>query len=116
TAEKKGHMFVELKRVKRKEIHLWMHNPLKENNVFQLPIRTTFVKEFYPNANPQVWREEISSGQGEKKVKTMWQVSTTVPAEHMSSSTAGILDDTEDGGSKEMCFITFTECSQVYFT
>nr|XP_028562826.1 protein zwilch homolog [Podarcis muralis] len=97
-------------------INYYKENPLNENNVFQLPVRTTFVKEFYQNANPQVWRVEISSGQGEKKVKTIWQLSTTVPAEHMSSSSVGVLDDTEDGGSKEMCFITFTECSQVYFT
>uniref|UniRef100_A0A6J0UKV0 Protein zwilch n=1 Tax=Pogona vitticeps TaxID=103695 RepID=A0A6J0UKV0_9SAUR len=65
-------------------INYYKENPLNEKHEFQLPIRTTFVKDFYQNADPQVWRVEISSGQEEKKVKTIWQLSTTLPAEHMN--------------------------------
>ncbi|XP_061450857.1 protein zwilch homolog isoform X2 [Rhineura floridana] len=68
-------------------ISYYKENPLNEKRVFQLPVRTTFVKEFYQNANPRIWRVEISSGQGEKKVKTVWQLNTTPPAEHVNPST-----------------------------
>ncbi|XP_062998268.1 protein zwilch homolog [Elgaria multicarinata webbii] len=94
----------------------YKQNPLNEKHVFQLPVKTALVKEFCQNAYPQVWRVEISSGQGQKKVKTIWQLGTSPPAEHMNSSGVALLDDTDAcGGKEEISFITLAECSQVYF-
>ncbi|XP_042330895.1 protein zwilch homolog isoform X2 [Sceloporus undulatus] len=97
-------------------INYYKEKPLNEKHVFQLPVKTAFVKEFYQNAYPQVWRVEISSGQGLKKVRTMWQFSTSPPAQQMNSSSFGLLDDTDVCGHKEeMCFITMTDSCPVYF-
>ncbi|KAH0620102.1 hypothetical protein JD844_014704 [Phrynosoma platyrhinos] len=97
-------------------INYYKEKPLNEKHVFQLPVKTAFVKEFYQNAYPQVWRVEISSGQGQKKVRTMWQFSTNPPTEQINSSRIGLLDDTDICGNKEeVCFITMTECCPVYF-
>ncbi|XP_007420777.1 protein zwilch homolog [Python bivittatus] len=97
-------------------INYYKENPLNEKHAFQLPVRTSLVKEFYQNAHPQIWRVEISSGQGPKKVKTIWQFSATPPAEHMLPTSGDSLDDTETCGNKEeKHFITLSECSQVDF-
>uniref|UniRef100_A0A8D2LT63 Protein zwilch n=1 Tax=Varanus komodoensis TaxID=61221 RepID=A0A8D2LT63_VARKO len=94
-------------------INYYKENPLNEKHVFQLPVRATLVKEFYQNAHPQVWRVEISSGRGQGKVTTAWQLSTTPPAEHLCSS--DILDTEACGSKEEMSFVTLLECSQVPF-
>ncbi|XP_054128820.1 protein zwilch homolog [Melozone crissalis] len=96
----------------------YKENPLNEKHVFQLPIRPALVKKFYQNDNPEVWRVEISSGHGQKEVKTTWQVSTTAPVEHVASNNSGFLcDSTVNGSSEErLYFITITQCSQVQFT
>ncbi|XP_044301020.1 protein zwilch homolog isoform X2 [Varanus komodoensis] len=96
-------------------INYYKENPLNEKHVFQLPVRATLVKEFYQNAHPQVWRVEISSGRGQGKVTTAWQLSTTPPAEHLCSSGADILDTEACGSKEEMSFVTLLECSQVPF-
>ncbi|XP_026528908.1 protein zwilch homolog [Notechis scutatus] len=95
-------------------INYYKENPLNEKHAFQLPVKTSLVKEFYQNAHPQIWRVEISSGQGPKRVKTIWQLSSTPPAEHDPAS-GDSLDDTEICGNKEKRFITLSECSQVDF-
>ncbi|KAJ7420899.1 Protein zwilch like protein [Willisornis vidua] len=64
----------------------YKENPLNEKHVFQLPIRPAVVKKFYQNEHPEMWKVEISSGHGAKEVKTMWQVSTNPPVEHMASN------------------------------
>ncbi|NWY96651.1 ZWILC protein, partial [Loxia curvirostra] len=96
----------------------YKENPLNEKHVFQLPIRPALVKKFYQNDLPEVWRVEISSGHGQKEVKTTWQVSTNAPVEHGTSNSSGFLSDsTVNGSSKErLYFITMTQCSQVQFT
>ncbi|XP_063170140.1 protein zwilch homolog [Candoia aspera] len=97
-------------------INYYKENPLNEKHAFQLPVRTSLVKQFYQNAHPQIWRVEISSGQGAKKVKTVWQYSTAPPAEHMHPTNGDSLDDTETCGNKEeKHFITLSESSQVDF-
>ncbi|KAG8145230.1 putative Zwilch kinetochore associated-like protein [Naja naja] len=95
-------------------INYYKENPLNEKHAFQLPVKTSLVKEFYQNAHPQIWRVEISSGQGPKRVKTIWQLSSTPPAEHKPAN-GDSLDDTEICGNKEKYFITLSECSQVDF-
>ncbi|KAF7239542.1 hypothetical protein EYD10_13812 [Varanus komodoensis] len=103
-------------------INYYKENPLNEKHVFQLPVRATLVKEFYQNAHPQVWRVEISSGRGQGKVTTAWQLSTTPPAEHLCSSGAGepsrwsevrrrtyILDTEACGSKEEMSFVTLLD-------
>ncbi|NWZ43290.1 ZWILC protein, partial [Brachypodius atriceps] len=96
----------------------YKENPLDEKHVFQLPIRPALVKKFYQNDNPEVWKVEISSGHGQKEVKTTWQVSTSAPVEHGTSNNSGFLSDSTVNGSSEerLYFITMTQCSQVHFT
>ncbi|KAM3828177.1 protein zwilch homolog [Vipera latastei] len=96
-------------------INYYKENPLNEKQAFQLPVRTSLVKEFYQNAHPQIWRVEISSGQGPKRVKTIWQLSSTPPAEHMQPTNGDSLDDTEICGNKEKHFVILSGCSQVDF-
>ncbi|XP_032051121.1 protein zwilch homolog isoform X1 [Aythya fuligula] len=96
----------------------YKENPLNEKHVFQLPIRPALVKKFYENDHPEIWKVDISSGHGQKEVKTTWQVSTSPPVEHMISNNTGLLCDSTVNGSTEerMYFITMTNCSQVHFT
>ncbi|KAM6246384.1 protein zwilch homolog isoform 1-T1 [Spheniscus humboldti] len=96
----------------------YKENPLNEKHVFQLPIRPALVKKFYQNDNPEIWKVDISSGHGQKEVKTTWQVSTNPPVEHMTSNTTGLFSDSTVNGSSEerMYFITMAKCSQVHFT
>nr|XP_056722102.1 protein zwilch homolog [Euleptes europaea] len=97
-------------------IKYYKENPLSEKHMFELPVKQSCVKNLCQNAYPQIWRVEISSGQGQKEVKTTWQFSTTSPAEHMNSSSIGLLDSTElSDDPKGMSFITLAECSQVHF-
>ncbi|NWJ04834.1 ZWILC protein, partial [Crypturellus undulatus] len=99
-------------------IKYYKENPLNEKHAFQLPIRPALVKKFYQNDHPEVWKVDISSGHGQKEVKTTWQVSTNPPAEHMASNNIGLLcESTVNGESEEkMYFITTAKCSQVHFT
>uniref|UniRef100_A0A8C5UBK6 Protein zwilch n=1 Tax=Malurus cyaneus samueli TaxID=2593467 RepID=A0A8C5UBK6_9PASS len=92
----------------------YKENPLNENHVFQLPIRPALVKKFYQDDNPEIWKVEISSGHGQKEVKTTWQVSTNPPVEHRAENNSG----GELNGSTEerLYYITMTQCSQVQFT
>ncbi|XP_063269115.1 protein zwilch homolog [Prinia subflava] len=96
----------------------YKENPLNEKHVFQLPIRPALVKKFYQNDNPEVWKVEISSGHGQREVKTTWQVSTSAPVEHGTANNSGFLSDSTVNGSSEerLYFITKTQCSQVHFT
>ncbi|NXS79085.1 ZWILC protein, partial [Erpornis zantholeuca] len=96
----------------------YKENPLNEKHVFQLPIRPALVKKFYQNNNPEIWKVEMSSGHGQKEVKTTWQVSTTALVEHGTVNNSGLFSDSTVNGSSEEClyFITVTQCSQVQFT
>ncbi|KAM6409539.1 protein zwilch homolog [Rhynochetos jubatus] len=96
----------------------YKENPVNEKHVFQLPIRPALVKKFYQNDHPEIWKVDISSGHGQKEVKTTWQVSTSPPVEHMASSNTGLFSDSTVNGSTEerIYFITVAQCSQVHFT
>uniref|UniRef100_A0A663DLE2 Protein zwilch n=1 Tax=Aquila chrysaetos chrysaetos TaxID=223781 RepID=A0A663DLE2_AQUCH len=96
----------------------YKENPLNEKHVFQLPIRPALVKKFYQNDHPEIWKVDISSGHGQKEVKTTWQVSTNPPVKHMTSNNTGVFSDSTVNGSNEerMYFITMAKCSQVHFT
>ncbi|NWQ95194.1 ZWILC protein, partial [Burhinus bistriatus] len=96
----------------------YKENPLNEKHVFQLPIRPAVVKKFYQNDHPEIWKVDMSSGHGQKEVKTTWQVSTNPPAEHMTSNNTGLFSDSTVNGSSEerMYFIAMAKCSQVHFT
>ncbi|NXD47805.1 ZWILC protein, partial [Corvus moneduloides] len=96
----------------------YKENPLNEKHVFQMPIRPALVKKFYQNDNPEIWKVEISSGHGQKEVKTTWQVSTNAPVEHGTANNSGLFSDSTVNGSSEerLYFITTTQCSQVQFT
>uniref|UniRef100_A0A8C8SSQ2 Protein zwilch n=1 Tax=Pelusios castaneus TaxID=367368 RepID=A0A8C8SSQ2_9SAUR len=99
-------------------IKYYKENPLNEKHVFQLPIRPAVVNKFYQNEYPQIWRVDISSGHGQKEVKTIWQFSINPPVEHMTLNNLGVLCDTTVNGSSEesMYFVTMANCSQVHFT
>ncbi|NXX87321.1 ZWILC protein, partial [Urocolius indicus] len=99
-------------------MNYYKEHPLNEKHVFQLPIRPALVKKFYQNDHPEIWKVDISSGHGQKEVKTTWQVSTNPPVEHMASNSAGLLSDSMVNGSSEerMYFVTMSKCSQVHFT
>ncbi|NXS09421.1 ZWILC protein, partial [Neodrepanis coruscans] len=96
----------------------YKENPLNEQHVFQLPIRTALVKDFYQNESPEMWKVEISSGHGAKEVKTVWEVSTNPPAEHLRANNSGLLCDSPVNGSSEerLYYTTVTKCSQVPFS
>ncbi|NXN75282.1 ZWILC protein, partial [Himantopus himantopus] len=96
----------------------YKENPLNEKHVFQLPIRPAAVKKFYQNDHPEIWKVDVSSGHGQKEVKTTWQISTNPPVEHMTSNNTGLFSDSTVNGSSEerMYFITMAKCSQVHFT
>ncbi|XP_072201638.1 protein zwilch homolog [Excalfactoria chinensis] len=96
----------------------YKENPLNEKQVFQLPIRPALVKKFYQNDHPEMWKVDITSGHGQKEVKTTWQVSANPPVEHMTSNNIGLFcDSTVNGSSEErMYFIAMVKCSQVHFT
>ncbi|XP_065268465.1 protein zwilch homolog [Emys orbicularis] len=98
-------------------IKYYKENPLNEKHVFQLPIRPAVVNKFYQNDHAQIWRVEINSGHGQKEVKTVWQLSTNPPVEHMTSNNLEVLCDTTVNGNTEetMYFITMANCSQVHF-
>ncbi|XP_013922162.1 PREDICTED: protein zwilch homolog [Thamnophis sirtalis] len=96
-------------------INYYKENPLNEKHAFQLPVRTSLLKEFYQNAHPQIWRVAISSGQGPKRVKTIWQLSSTSPTAHLQPANGDSLDDTKVCGNEGKHFITLSECSQVDF-
>ncbi|NWX41460.1 ZWILC protein, partial [Steatornis caripensis] len=96
----------------------YKENPLNEKHMFQLPIRPALVKKFFQNDRPEIWKVDISSGHGQKEVKTTWQVSTNPPVQHMTSNNTGLFSDLTVNGSSEerMYFITMAKCSQVHFT
>nr|KAF6503609.1 zwilch kinetochore protein [Molossus molossus] len=95
-------------------IKYYKQNPLDEQHIFQLPVRPTAVKNLYQSEKPQKWRVEINSGQ--KKVKTVWQLSDSLPVDHLNCHKSDFSDLTLNSSLEER--ITFTNmvtCSQVHF-
>ncbi|XP_043775782.1 protein zwilch homolog isoform X4 [Cervus elaphus] len=98
-------------------IKYYEQNPLDEQHIFQLPVRPTAVKDLYQNEKPQKWRVEINSGQ--KKVKTIWQLSDSPPVDHLNFHRPGKDDFSEltlNGSLEErISFTNMVTCSQVHF-
>nr|XP_033776128.1 protein zwilch homolog isoform X2 [Geotrypetes seraphini] len=95
----------------------YKENPWNMQHVFQLPIRPSFIHEFYQNSHPQMWKVEISSGHGPKEVKTVWQVTTKPPVPHAIFADSDLpLETTVIGSGEEaLYFITMVSCSLVHF-
>ncbi|XP_070653043.1 protein zwilch homolog isoform X4 [Bos indicus] len=95
-------------------IKYYEQNPLDEQHIFQLPVRPTAVKDLYQNEKPQKWRVEINSGQ--KKVKTVWQLSDSPPIDHLNFHRPDFSELTLSGSLEErISFTNMVTCSQVHF-
>uniref|UniRef100_A0A8C0K5A9 Protein zwilch n=1 Tax=Canis lupus dingo TaxID=286419 RepID=A0A8C0K5A9_CANLU len=95
-------------------IKYYRQNPLDEQHVFQLPVRPAAVKNLYQSEKPQKWKVEISGGQ--KKVKTVWQLSDSAPVDHLSFHKPDVSELTLNGSLEERIFFTnLVTCSQVHF-
>ncbi|XP_026923387.2 protein zwilch homolog isoform X1 [Acinonyx jubatus] len=95
-------------------IRYYKQNPLDEQHIFQLPVRPTAVKSLYQSEKPQKWKVEISGGQ--KKVKTVWQLSDSAPVDHLSFHKPDVSELTLNGSLEERMFYTnMVTCSQVHF-
>ncbi|XP_063508378.1 protein zwilch homolog isoform X2 [Pongo pygmaeus] len=95
-------------------IKYYKQNPLDEQHIFQLPVRPTAVKNLYQSEKPQKWRVEIYSGQ--KKIKTVWQLSDSSPVDHLNFHKPDFSELTLNGSLEERIFFTnVVTCSQVHF-
>ncbi|XP_011948065.1 PREDICTED: protein zwilch homolog isoform X1 [Cercocebus atys] len=95
-------------------IKYYKQNPLDEQHIFQLPVRPTAVKNLYQSEKPQKWRVEIYSGQ--KKVKTVWQLSDSSPVDHLNFHKPDFSELTLNGSLEErISFTNMVTCSQVHF-
>nr|XP_044620603.1 protein zwilch homolog isoform X3 [Equus asinus] len=92
-------------------IKYYKQNPLDEQHIFQLPVRPTAIKNLYQSEKPQKWRVEINSGQ--KKVKTVWQLSDSPPVDHLNFHKPDFSELTLNGSLEErMSFPNMVTCSQ----
>ncbi|XP_072134074.1 protein zwilch homolog [Mobula birostris] len=92
-------------------------NPLDEHHVFQLPIRPTAINAFFENENPTMWRMEIISGHGQKELKTIWQLNTRPPVDHVTFTNPDLpIEDISLNGDYEETFYynTVIRCSQAH--
>ncbi|XP_011795755.1 PREDICTED: protein zwilch homolog isoform X1 [Colobus angolensis palliatus] len=95
-------------------IKYYKQNPLDEQHVFQLPVRPTAIKNLYQSEKPQKWRVEIYSGQ--KKIKTVWQLSDSSPVDHLNFHKPDFSELTLNGSLEErISFTNMVTCSQVHF-
>lgn len=95
-------------------IKYYKQNPLNEQHIFQLPVRPAAVKNLYQREKPQKWRVELNSGQ--KKVKTVWQLSDSSPIDHLNFHKPDFSELTLNGSLEERIFFTnMVTCSLVHF-
>ncbi|XP_060031628.1 protein zwilch homolog isoform X2 [Erinaceus europaeus] len=95
-------------------IKYYQQNPLDEQHVFQLPVRPTAVRDLYQSAKPQTWRVEVSSGQ--KRLRTVWQLSDSLPTDHLGPHRPDLSDVTLNGSLEDRTpFPSVLTCSQVHF-
>ncbi|XP_078539166.1 protein zwilch homolog isoform X2 [Lissotriton helveticus] len=99
-------------------IKYYKENPWNEKHVFQLPVRQSVVSSFYQHAHPQTWRVEIISGHGQNEVKTIWQLSSKPPMDHVVFDMPDVtMENTVIGDSDETLYCTtLVTCSQLHFT
>ncbi|XP_006831574.1 PREDICTED: protein zwilch homolog [Chrysochloris asiatica] len=92
----------------------YKQNPLNEKHIFQLPVRPIAMKNLYQSEKPQKWSVEINSGQ--KKVKTVWQLSDCPPVDHLNFHKHDFSELTLNGSLEEKTYFTnMVTCSQVHF-
>ncbi|XP_033902205.3 protein zwilch homolog [Acipenser ruthenus] len=98
-------------------LQFYKKHPYSEEHVFHLQIRPSVISSFYQNEHPQTWRVEVSSGHGQKEVKTTWQLSGKAPVEHVGFDIPDIPFETTINGEDEepAYFTTMISCSQVHF-
>ncbi|XP_047389843.1 protein zwilch homolog isoform X1 [Sciurus carolinensis] len=95
-------------------IKYYKQNPLDEQHIFQLPVRPAAIKNLYQREKPQKWRVEINSGQ--KKVKTVWQLSDSSPVDHLNFHKPDFSELTLNGSLEErISFTNMVTCSLVHF-
>uniref|UniRef100_A0A8D2I4G9 Protein zwilch n=2 Tax=Urocitellus parryii TaxID=9999 RepID=A0A8D2I4G9_UROPR len=95
-------------------IKYYKQNPLDEQHIFQLPVRPAAVKNLYQREKPQKWRVEINSGQ--KKVKTIWQLSDSSPVDHLNFQKPDFSELTLNVSLEERIpFTNMVTCSLVHF-
>ncbi|XP_046282430.1 protein zwilch homolog isoform X2 [Marmota monax] len=95
-------------------IKYYKQNPLDEQHIFQLPVRPAAVKNLYQREKPQKWRVEINSGQ--KKVKTIWQLSDSSPVDHLNFQKPDFSELTLNVSLEERIpFTSMVTCSLVHF-
>ncbi|XP_042639107.1 protein zwilch homolog [Orycteropus afer afer] len=95
-------------------IKYYKQNPLNEQHIFQQPVRPIAMKNLYHSEKPQKWRVEINSGQ--KKVKTVWQLSDSPPVDHLNFHKHDFSELTLNGSLEEKIYFTnVVTCSQVHF-
>ncbi|XP_069766821.1 protein zwilch homolog [Narcine bancroftii] len=93
-------------------------NPLDEQHVFQLLIRPMAINAFYESENPIMWRMEIVSGHGQKELKTIWQLNTKPPVDHVTFNTPDLPNDEATLSSdceEAFYYNTVISCSQAHF-
>ncbi|KAJ8417611.1 hypothetical protein AAFF_G00224540 [Aldrovandia affinis] len=93
--------------------------PYDEDHKFQLQIRPAVISRFYQKEHPIAWSVEVSSGHGNREVKTSWQVSDRSPVDHVTFDSADFpLETTVEGESESepAYFTTITSSSLVTFT
>ncbi|KAM6304356.1 protein zwilch homolog isoform 2-T2 [Podargus strigoides] len=102
-----------------------LHRVQKLHHMLEIMVSCTVLLEFrhenlffLTHADPEIWKVDISSGHGQKEVKTTWQVSTNPPGEHMTSNSTGLSSDSTvtESSEERMYFVTMAQCSQVHFT
>ncbi|XP_027781803.1 protein zwilch homolog isoform X1 [Marmota flaviventris] len=95
-------------------IKYYKQNPLDEQHIFQLPVRPAAIKNLYQREKPQKWRVEINSGQ--KKVKTIWQLSDSSPVDHLNFQKPDFSELTLNVSLEERIpFTNMVTCSLVHF-
>ncbi|KAK2508595.1 hypothetical protein MC885_013943 [Smutsia gigantea] len=80
-------------------IKYYKQNPLDEQHIFQLPVRPIAIKNLYQN--------------GQKKVKTVWQLSDSPPVDHLNFHKPDFSELTLNGSLEErLSFTNMVTCSQ----
>uniref|UniRef100_A0A2K5YIC5 Protein zwilch n=1 Tax=Mandrillus leucophaeus TaxID=9568 RepID=A0A2K5YIC5_MANLE len=87
---------------------------IKSQHELLFSLTQTAVKNLYQSEKPQKWRVEIYSGQ--KKIKTVWQLSDSSPVDHLNFHKPDFSELTLNGSLEErISFTNMVTCSQVHF-
>ncbi|XP_036399854.1 protein zwilch homolog [Megalops cyprinoides] len=102
-------------------LQYYKENPYDEEHVFQLQVRPAMKSSFYQRIHkehPVTWAVEVSSGHGNREVRTSWRLSDKPPVDHVTFDPPDFpLETTVNGESEEPTYFTTTaSCSLVSFT